>query len=86
MSANQLWGPEEDIPDLVSDDSEDEEALVARPPRPPRPDAEALLTLGVRHLPQAAMHGITAVNIILFYLLQHPLCKNRCSGEDQGLF
>lgn len=46
MSANQLWGPEEDIPDLVSDDSEDEEALVARPPRPPRPDAEALLTLG----------------------------------------
>lgn len=49
MTSNQLWGPaEDDIPDLVSDDSEDEEALVARAPRPPRPDAEALLTLGVR--------------------------------------
>ena len=47
MNSSQLWGPEEDIPDLVSDDSEEEEALVARPPRPPRPDAEALLTLGV---------------------------------------
>ena len=51
MTSNQLWGPaEDDIPDLVSDDSEDEEALVARAPRPPRPDAEALLTLGVRPL------------------------------------
>lgn len=48
MSSNQLWGPEEDMPDLISDDSEEEqEAVVARAPRPPRPDAEALLTLGV---------------------------------------
>ena len=47
MSSNQLWGPEEDMPDLVSDESEEEEAQVARVPRPPRPDAEALLTLGV---------------------------------------
>ncbi|DBB05822.1 hypothetical protein WJX82_003663 [Trebouxia sp. C0006] len=47
MSSNQLWGPEEDMPDLISDDSEEEqEAVVARAPRPPRPDAEALLTLG----------------------------------------
>lgn len=46
MSSNQLWGPEEDMPDLVSDESEEEEAQVARVPRPPRPDAEALLTLG----------------------------------------
>lgn len=51
MTSNQLWGPaEDDIPDLVSDDSEDEEALVARAPRPPRPDAEALLTLGVNSI------------------------------------
>ncbi len=36
------------MPDLISDDSEEEqEAVVARAPRPPRPDAEALLTLGV---------------------------------------
>ncbi len=45
MSSSQVWGPEEDMPDLISDDSEEEEALVARAPRP---DAEALLTLGVR--------------------------------------
>ena len=43
-----MWGPEEEMPDLISDDSEEEhEAVVARAPRPPRPDAEALLTLGV---------------------------------------
>ena len=60
MMSTQLWGPaEDDIPDLVSDDSEDEEALVARAPRPPRPDAEALLTLGVKYLPQGLLHGIT---------------------------
>lgn len=48
MSSSQLWGPEEEMPDLISDDSEEEhEAVVARAPRPPRPDAEALLTLGV---------------------------------------
>ena len=36
------------MPDLISDDSEEEhEAVVARALRPPRPDAEALLTLGV---------------------------------------
>ena len=69
MSSNQLWGPEEDIPDLISDDSEDEEALVARAPRPLRPDAEALLTLGVRHLPHAAMHGIQATNLFYSSLL-----------------
>ena len=60
MTSNQLWGPaEDDIPDLVSDDSEDEEALVARAPRAPRPDAEALLTIGVNLLPQGLLHGIT---------------------------
>lgn len=73
MSSNQLWGPEEDIPDLISDDSEEEEALVSRPPRPPRPDAEALLTLGVRHLPLPAMHGITAMKTTFSYL-SHTLC------------
>lgn len=58
MSSNQLWGPEEDIPDLISDDSEEEEALVARQPRAPRPDAEALLTLGVSLLTCARLHGL----------------------------
>lgn len=62
MTSNQLWGPEENMPDLISDDSGDEEALVARAPRPPRPDAEALLTLGVRHLPQTTMQSITGAN------------------------
>lgn len=61
MTSSQLWGPaEDDIPDLVSDDSEDEEALVARAPRPPRPDAEALLTLGVRPLSHAWLHASKA--------------------------
>ena len=48
MTGNQLWGPEEEaMPELISEDSEEEEAAVSRQPRPPRPDAEALLTLGV---------------------------------------
>ena len=51
MTGAQFWGPEDDVPDLVSDDSEEEEAAVNRQPRPPRPDAEALLTLGVRSRP-----------------------------------
>ena len=60
MTSNQLWGPaEDDIPDLVSDDSEDEDALVARAPRPPRPDAEALLTLGVKFPSLGLLHAIT---------------------------
>lgn len=46
MTGGQLWGPEDDMPDLVSDNSEEEEAAVNRQPRPARPDAEALLTLG----------------------------------------
>lgn len=51
MTGGQLWGPEDDMPDLVSDNSEEEEAAVNRQPRPARPDAEALLTLGVRAEP-----------------------------------
>ncbi len=58
MSSNQLWGPEEDMPDLISDDSEEEqEAVVARAPRPPRPDAEALLTLGVSTDAAVCLHA-----------------------------
>ena len=56
MSSNQLWGPEEDMPDLISDGSEEDEANVARTPRPPRPDAEALLTLGVSPLHPSVWH------------------------------
>ena len=48
MTGNQLWGPEDDVPELITDDSDEEEAALNRQPRPPRPDAEALLTLGVR--------------------------------------
>lgn len=51
MTGNQLWGPEDDVPELITDDSDEEEAALNRPARPPRPDAEALLTLGVRHGP-----------------------------------
>ena len=73
MSSNQLWGPEEDIPDLISDDSEEEEALVARPPRAPRPDAEALLTLGVSLLTCAQLYGAR-----LSYNFMTSLSKSRC--------
>lgn len=51
MTGNQLWGPEDDVPELITDDSDEEEAALNRPARPPRPDAEALLTLGVRDGP-----------------------------------
>ncbi len=70
MSSNQLWGPEEDMPDLISDDSEEEqEAVVARAPRPPRPDAEALLTLGVSTDAAVRLHA--RLQVILSNTCRH---------------
>ena len=66
-----------DIPDLISDDSEDEEAIVARAPRPPRPDAEALLTLGVRLASQS--QRICAHCYITIWRQEHmPVQRSTC--------
>lgn len=71
MSSNQLWGPEEDMPDLISDDSEEEhEAVVARAPRPPRPDAEALLTLGVSTDAARRLHACLQLIICFQHYMQ----------------
>lgn len=63
MSSNQLWGPEEDIPDLISDDSEEEEALVARAPR-------QYFSMQYKHLPRY-MYTVAVFNLHHVHTMHH---------------